>query len=107
MATIRLGWLVITEGGKVIAYVGTAPWLNAVTPSPTATTLTIYVDGDQFGQCGLPYERIGVHQDAHSVQVLAVGYADPLPPGVACAGHRSACCRPRHCWRRRRSARPA
>lgn len=78
----------ITVGGSVIPYVGTVPWLNAVTPSPDSTTLTIYADGDQIGHgvCGLPDERVEVHQDADSVQVLVAGYAQPLAPGVACAG---------------------
>lgn len=76
----------ITFGGRVIPYIGAAPWSDAVTPSPTSTTLTIYVDGDQFGHCILPYERIEVHEDANSVQVLAAGYAQPVAPGTACAG---------------------
>lgn len=78
----------IMVGGSIVPYVGTVPWSDAVTPSPDSTTLTIYADGDKIGNgvCGLPTERIEVHQDADSVQVQVAGYAQPFPPGVACAG---------------------
>lgn len=81
----------ITVSGSDIPYVGTVPWANAVTPTAAASTLTIYADGDQIGHgvCGLPTERVEVHQDSDSVQILVVGYAHPASTGPICAavGH--------------------
>lgn len=78
----------ITVDGSEVPYVGTVPWSDAVAPSSASTTLTIYADGDQIGHevCGLPTERVEVHQDAQTVQVLVAGYAHPLPAGTACSG---------------------
>ncbi len=78
----------ITVAGGDVPYVGTVPWANPVIATAATTTLTIYADGDLVGHgvCGLPTERVEVHQDADSVQVLVAGYAHPLSAGQACAG---------------------
>lgn len=77
-----------TVDGRAIPYVGTVPWADAVIATAQSTTVTIFADGDRVGgdACGLPTERVQVRQNADSVVVLVAGYAQPLPPGVGCAG---------------------
>ena len=83
----------IVVAGKTIPYAGGVPWAGAVIASPDSTSLTVAADGDAIVTkkfvCGLPQERVYVHESSTTVTVLVAGYAEPLPAKYACAavGH--------------------
>jgi hypothetical protein len=74
--------------GDRVPYAGALPWSEPVATTSTTRTITVYADGDRLPSryCGLPAERVHVHQDAHAVTILVVGYEHALPAGTGCGG---------------------
>jgi hypothetical protein len=68
-----------------VPFAGGVPWGSAVLERD-GRTLHLLADWDRIrgGACALPNERTLVRETPTAVTVSVLGYADPLPPNVAC-----------------------